>query len=177
MSKNVPKIIFVSSLVTFLILISVVFVMKFYINKLSDSILDLREDSYIIQNDDVTSLKFKLSKLSQSIEKIDNYFIDSNSVAGFLDKLDGVGVRSGGEFEIENVDLEEGNKSDKTDIKNLNIVTQNKGSWNNVITYLLSLKSLDKKVFVDSFRLSAVIDPETGNLSWNLITNLKGIAK
>lgn len=177
MNKSLSKKIFIISLLVFLLMISLSVFFIFYINKLSDEILVIREDASVIQNNDITSLKLKLSKLAPDISKVDSYFIDSDNVAIFLDTLDVVGLESGGFFEIQNVDLEDNPEDEDDYIKTLNIVTQNKGSWDNVINYLLSVEKLNKKVFVDSLRLSAVVDPETGAVSWNLVTNLKGIAK
>lgn len=173
MNKNNSKKIFSLSLLLFIVVFSAAFVFRFYINNMTQNVVDLKQEAVVIKNSDVIALKLKFNQLSSERQKIDNYFIDSNNVAVFLDSLDLLGKQSGASFEIQSVSLEDG----ETGVNDLLINMNVSGEWSDVINFIITLENLDKKVLIDALRISSVFNPETGEISWNLIANIRGIAK
>jgi len=139
------------------------------ISSKTKKVLELKEIASSTQDVDIVSIRQQLNQLTEEIEDIDNYFIDSENVAQFLDRLDLLATDVF--FEIQSVDLEEA----KFYGGELGITMKASGEWSDVINFIIKIENLDKKILIDAVRLSSVFNTDTKTNSWVAVMVMRGI--
>jgi len=122
------------------------FVFVFYIvYEKHNTIAGLHEEVKIIENrkDEIISTKHLIFDIKEDINKLDSYFVGSDSIVEFIRDVEFLGVKSGVALTLNSVDIfDEGDSS-------LSLKFTTEGDWDDSIYLLALLESMPVKMDIN----------------------------
>ena len=131
-------------------------------NKHISTLLNEAEQD-VKKDESLRLIKASLGENKDFLSHINSYFIPNEGVVGFIDTLESYGKQIGVDVTIGSVSVEPDSQN-KEDFKELlRLKVEAIGSWNNLVSYLLTLENLPYSVRID--QVSYVLNSSNSNFS------------
>ncbi|MCB9806044.1 hypothetical protein H6775_02685 [Candidatus Nomurabacteria bacterium] len=184
MNNKQDKIILIISTILFALITTASIFFITFIFKQKTHLLDTLTKVKELKSENIVEIKQSLQIIQFEVEELNNFFIEPDAVVNFIGKIEEFAVTTGLTAEIQNVRLEDRNRTKRTEengeIKSqevrgggeLILTVQTRGSWNAIMSFLAILEKIDKKITIDGLRLSSSVDGESGSVLWGAIFNI-----
>ncbi|HEY4490262.1 MAG TPA: type 4a pilus biogenesis protein PilO [Candidatus Paceibacterota bacterium] len=159
-SSNTKKILFVALILNVLVWSAFIYtLLQIKAEQNRVKLLLSEVNSNAAKEENFKKIKNFLQENSILISEVDSYFVSSDGVVSFIEKLESLGRSFGLGTVIESVMV---NSQNKTDFKEeLRITVRVNGSWTNVMNFVASAENLPYKVTIQ--RINLARDEEAKN--------------
>ena len=169
------------SYIIFFVILNLVTIVLFSIlltriNGRNNEALSLKEelDFEIMKEGRLRSVKEIITDVAPQRKEIDSYFVNKDSIVGFIKTIEDLGSLSGVSLEVDSVGvdgLEIGDGVDSKILEKLNLDFTTTGSWQDTFYLIILLESLPYKVSFEEFVLEEKVDSNSKRY-WDSVFSL-----
>jgi hypothetical protein len=126
----------------------------------------LRTNEMNISVEQAYKLKAQLNEVEDDLKTLDSFFVAPNSEIKFIEKIEAIASSTKVELDIQSISVDSKNAAKNTNFKNdILFNLEAKGEKEALITFLQSLESMPKAIFIDRADLASSEDHWTLHLN------------
>ena len=186
MSREKTKRIFIISILSLIVLLSIAIILNFLIHKKKESVSELISELENLEKDN-SYINIQSLGRGSDLDKILSYVVSENETVVYIKSLEDVASANNLNIVIENIETRDVlgkvrvKKDDgSTEVKEerthseLLVTLRVNGGWSNIISFITAVQKNNKYSIFGDFRLAASFDSGGG---WVLNTVVKSITK